>query len=71
MYLMTTRCRRRGRHRPGPGRPLRASFATGLTRSVAWRRQQLSGLARMLRHDAGALTDAMAADLGKPELEAG
>jgi aldehyde dehydrogenase (NAD+) len=48
---------------------LRAAFATGLTRPVGWRRQQLSSLARMLRQDAGALTDAMASDLGKPELE--
>jgi aldehyde dehydrogenase (NAD+) len=58
-----------------PGLPpladqLRATFATGLTRPVAWRRRQLGQLVHMLRNDAGLLTDAMAADLGKPEVEA-
>lgn len=48
---------------------LRATFSTGLTRPLVWRREQLGGLARLLRLDAGTLTDAMAADLGKPELE--
>lgn len=48
---------------------LRATFSTGLTRPLVWRREQLGGLARLLRQDAGTLTDAMAADLGKPELE--
>jgi aldehyde dehydrogenase (NAD+) len=48
---------------------LRATVSTGLTRPLGWRREQLGGLVRLLRQDAGALTDAMAADLGKPELE--
>jgi aldehyde dehydrogenase (NAD+) len=48
---------------------LRTTFSTGLTRPLDWRREQLGGLVRLLREDAGALTDAMAADLGKPELE--
>ncbi len=48
---------------------LRAAFSTGLTRPLEWRREQLGGLVRLLREDAGTLTDAMAADLGKPELE--
>ncbi|HTT90626.1 MAG TPA: aldehyde dehydrogenase family protein [Acidimicrobiales bacterium] len=48
---------------------LRAAFRTGLTRPVAWRRAQLRELAWLLRREAGALTDAMATDLGKPELE--
>ena len=48
---------------------LRGTFSTGLTRPIDWRREQLGGLVRLLRQDAGALTDAMAADLGKPELE--
>jgi aldehyde dehydrogenase (NAD+) len=71
MYLMTS---------PGPGvtrvspaglaDQLRAKFASGLTRPVEWRRQQLGQLARLLRNDGAALTDAMADDLGKPELEA-
>ena len=49
---------------------LRATFATGVTRPLQWRRRQLDRLVLMLRHDAGTLTDAMAADMGKPELEA-
>ncbi len=48
---------------------LRTTFQTGLTRPLAWRRQQLRGLVRLLRLEAGTLTEAMAADLGKPELE--
>jgi aldehyde dehydrogenase (NAD+) len=55
---------------PGLADRLRATFGTGLTRPLEWRRQQLANLARMLRDDAGTLTDAMADDLGKPELEA-
>ncbi len=54
---------------PGLADRLRASFATGMTRPLLWRRQQLGRLALMLRHDAKTLTDAMASDLGKPELE--
>lgn len=71
MYLMTS---------PGPGVApaslpglavrLRATFATGVTRPIEWRRQQLGQLAKMLHDEAGALTTAMADDLGKPELEA-
>ena len=56
--------------RPGLADRLRATFATGLTRPVEWRRRQLGQLVRMLRNDAGTLTDAMADDLGKPGLEA-
>jgi aldehyde dehydrogenase (NAD+) len=48
---------------------LRTTFSTGLTRPLDWRREQLGGLVHLLREDASALTDAMAADLGKPELE--
>jgi aldehyde dehydrogenase (NAD+) len=48
---------------------LRTTFSTGLTQPLEWRREQLGGLVRLLRDDADALTDAMAADLGKPELE--
>jgi aldehyde dehydrogenase (NAD+) len=52
-----------------PSEQLRATFVTGLTRPLDWRREQLDGLVRLLREEAGTLTDAMAADLGKPELE--
>ena len=48
---------------------LRAAFQSGLTRPVSWRRAQLSELVWLLEREAGALTDAMAADLAKPELE--
>jgi aldehyde dehydrogenase (NAD+) len=48
---------------------LRETFRTGVTRPIAWRRDQLTELARLLRREATTLTDAMAADLGKPELE--
>jgi aldehyde dehydrogenase (NAD+) len=48
---------------------LRTTFQTGLTRPLAWRLEQLRGLARLLRLEAGTLTEAMASDLGKPELE--
>jgi aldehyde dehydrogenase (NAD+) len=40
-----------------------------LTRPLSWRRAQLSELVWLLDREAGALTDAMTADLGKPELE--
>jgi aldehyde dehydrogenase (NAD+) len=36
---------------------------------VSWRRAQLSELVWLLQREAGALTDAMAVDLAKPELE--
>lgn len=49
---------------------LREAFSTQLTRPLAWRRQQLAQLVRLLRQEAPALTQAMAADLGKPETEA-
>jgi aldehyde dehydrogenase (NAD+) len=48
----------------------RAVFMTGLTRPLPWRRAQLESLIATLRRDAGVLTEAMAADLGKPEFEA-
>ena len=71
MYVMTS---------PGPGMApvslpgladrLRATFSTGVTRPIEWRRRQLARLAKMLDDDAAALTTAMAGDLGKPEPEA-
>lgn len=48
---------------------LRASFSSGLTRPLEWRREQLAGVVRLLRQQAGALTDAMTADFGKPQVE--
>lgn len=49
---------------------LRGGFRTGLTRPLEWRRQQLRALAEMLQVGASALTAAMAADMGKPAIEA-
>jgi aldehyde dehydrogenase (NAD+) len=49
---------------------LREVFSTKLTRPLSWRRRQLEQLALLLRRESEALTDAMAADLGKPETEA-
>lgn len=48
---------------------LSATFRTGLTRPISWRRAQLKELSWLMRRESGALTDAMAADFGKPELE--
>jgi aldehyde dehydrogenase (NAD+) len=49
---------------------LRATFASRLTRPLAWRRHELGQLTRLLRQEAGRLTDAMARDMGKPQVEA-
>ena len=49
---------------------LRAAFATGATRPLSWRREQVSGLARMLAKEAPQLTSAMGKDMGKPPVEA-
>ena len=49
---------------------LRAAHASGLTRPLEWRREQLSALARMLRDGAGALVRAMGEDMSRPATEA-
>ena len=49
---------------------LRSAFASGRTRPLAWRRAQLDGLSRFLGEREGEIMDALAADLGKPRLEA-
>jgi aldehyde dehydrogenase (NAD+) len=49
---------------------LREAFATGRTRSIAWRRRQLNRLGDMLDEHEGRLLQALAKDLGKPEVEA-
>jgi len=48
---------------------LRANFATGITQSLNWRRQQLDSLERMLEEQEPAIVSALAKDLGKPEQE--
>jgi aldehyde dehydrogenase (NAD+) len=49
---------------------LRATFATGRTRDLDWRRGQLAALAQMLRENEDDLLAALAEDLGKPRFEA-
>jgi aldehyde dehydrogenase (NAD+) len=49
---------------------LRAAFASGRTRPLAWRREQLERMRAMIVENAEALLQALHADLGKPELEA-
>jgi aldehyde dehydrogenase (NAD+) len=48
---------------------LRAAFDSGRTRHIAWRRNQLEGMHRMLREGEAELLEALAADLGKPATE--
>lgn len=48
---------------------LRATFATGRTRSETWRRDQLRGLHRLLTTRHAELEEALTQDLGKPATE--
>ncbi|KAF9235408.1 aldehyde dehydrogenase [Melanogaster broomeanus] len=48
---------------------LRATFKSGVTRPVAWRKHQLYQLARMAQNEAEAFCDALAKDLSKPRVE--
>lgn len=49
---------------------LRASFAAGRTRPLAWRRDQLARLRTLLEEHGQEIVEALQADLHKPELEA-
>ena len=49
---------------------LRATFDSGKTRSLEWRKAQLEALIRFAQENDAALIDALRADMGKPELEA-
>ncbi|KAG6867507.1 hypothetical protein C0993_001900, partial [Termitomyces sp. T159_Od127] len=49
---------------------LRDTFRKGVTRPLEWRKQQLLQLARLVQENADAFAEALAADLGKPRLEA-
>src|SRR5262245_36611945 len=49
---------------------LRRSFASGQTRPLAWRKEQLARLAALTRENADALLGALARDFGKPAIEA-
>lgn len=54
---------------PAQVQALRESFKTGLTRSLAWRREQLLSLKRMLVDNRELIEDALLDDLGKPPIE--
>jgi aldehyde dehydrogenase (NAD+) len=54
---------------PDQVKRLRASFESGRTRPLAWRREQLLALKRLLRENGDDLVAAVHADLGRPELE--
>ncbi|KAG5338228.1 hypothetical protein C0989_007898 [Termitomyces sp. Mn162] len=49
---------------------LRNTFRKGVTRPLAWRKHQLLQLARLTQENADAFANALAADLGRPRLEA-
>jgi aldehyde dehydrogenase (NAD+) len=49
---------------------IRQNFDARRTRPLAWRRQQLEGLIAFISENGDRLVEALAADLGKPELEA-
>ncbi|WP_292835280.1 aldehyde dehydrogenase family protein [Microbacterium sp.] len=49
---------------------VRTAFATGRTRSVAWRRAQLRALERMMVENEGAIAEALEKDLGRQPFEA-
>jgi aldehyde dehydrogenase (NAD+) len=48
---------------------LRSTFESGRTRPLAWRKEQLAGLRRMLDECDTELVDALSADLGRPRME--
>ena len=48
---------------------LREHFTSGLTRPIAWKREQLKSLGRMLADNADIIADALHDDLGKPATE--
>lgn len=49
---------------------LRQTFATGRTRPVEWRREQLLALGRLMSENEAAVTDALEKDLGRSPFEA-
>jgi len=50
-------------------RRLKATFASGRTRSYAWRVKQLQGIERFVTENEGAINEALTADLGRPQFE--
>ena len=55
---------------PGTVRRLRETFASGRTRSVDWRKQQLLALEKMMTDNEGAIMEALEKDLGRSPFEA-
>ncbi|WP_102144089.1 aldehyde dehydrogenase family protein [Mycobacterium hubeiense] len=55
---------------PGTVRRLRETFATGRTRGVEWRKQQLKALERLLVDNESAIATALEKDLGRKPFEA-
>lgn len=55
---------------PATVRRLRETFASGRTRSVEWRKQQLHALERLMTENEGAIADALAKDLDRKPFEA-
>ncbi|QUR65901.1 aldehyde dehydrogenase family protein [Mycobacterium spongiae] len=49
---------------------LRTTYATGRTRSIEWRKEQLRALARLMEENDAAITDALSQDLGRNQFEA-
>ena len=49
---------------------LRATFDSGRTTDLAWRKRQLEGVIKLVRENEKALSEALAADLGKPPFDA-
>ncbi len=55
---------------PATVRRLRDTFASGRTRSVEWRKQQLQALERLMTENEAAIADALAKDLDRKPFEA-
>jgi aldehyde dehydrogenase (NAD+) len=55
---------------PGIVRRLRETFATGRTRSLDWRRQQLQAMEKLMVDNEPAIADALERDLGRKPFEA-
>ena len=55
---------------PTLNKALRATFESGRTRPLAWRKEQIAGLRRMMEEGDAELTEALRQDLGRPSMEA-
>ena len=55
---------------PAVVRRLRQTFATGRTRSVEWRKEQLRAMERLMTENEAAIADALDKDLGRSPFEA-